>query len=164
MLVAGTARSLLGALPWYYAGYYFHRERLERFASRHGRRLTMTPQDVQTASDWFERYGASAVFFGRLIPTVRTVISVPAGINRMGLPRLPGAVGAGNGNAGPRFLAFAGSILQSQYDRVAGWLDPATWLVIGVIVVVLHLSGGDLRPAPQQAGREECGEANAPGR
>ena len=133
VLIAGTIGSLLGALPWYYAGYYFKLDRLKRLADRHGRWLTMTSDDVDTASSWFRRYGASAVFFGRLIPTVRTLISVPAGINRMGMMRFLAwsALGTVLWTA---FLTLAGYVLQSQYDRVAGWLDPVTQVVVAFLV------------------------------
>ena len=134
VLIAGTIGSLLGALPWYYAGYYFKLDRLKRLADRHGRWLTMTSDDVDTASSWFRRYGASAVFFGRLIPTVRTLISVPAGINRMGMVRFLAwsALGTVLWTA---FLTLAGYVLQFQYDLVAGWLDPVTQAVVAFLIL-----------------------------
>ncbi|MDY8110963.1 DedA family protein [Fulvimarina sp. 2208YS6-2-32] len=134
VLVAGTIGSLLGALPWYYAGYYFKLDRLKRLADRHGRWLTMTSDDVDTASSWFRRYGASAVFFGRLIPTVRTLISVPAGINRMGMVRFLAWSALGT-VIWTTFLTLAGYVLQSQYDLVAGWLDPVTQAVVAFLVL-----------------------------
>ena len=134
VLLAGTIGSLVGALPWYYAGYFFRKKRLKRIADHHGRWITMTSHDVDTASDWFDRYGAGAVFFGRLVPTVRTLISVPAGLARMSLPgflvwSLLGTV------IWTAFLTFAGYLLESQYDRVAAWLDPATKVVVGLLVL-----------------------------
>ena len=134
VLLSGTIGSLLGALPWYYAGYFFRRERVKRIADRHGRWLTMTSDDVDTASDWFDRYGASAVFFGRLIPTVRTLISVPAGIARMDLLRFLAWSTMGT-LIWTAFLTLAGYILESQYDRVAAWLDPVTKVVVAGLVL-----------------------------
>ena len=91
---------------------------------------------------------------------VRTLIAVPAGINKMGLPRFLAwsALGTAMWTA---FLAFAGSILQSQYDRVAGWLDPVTWVVIGVIVVVYIYRVVTFGRRLDSQNREVCGEANA---
>ena len=134
VLLSGTIGSLLGALPWYYAGYFFRRERVKRLADRHGRWLTMTSDDVDTASDWFDRYGASAVFFGRLIPTVRTLISVPAGIARMDLLRFLAWSTMGT-LIWTAFLTLAGYILESQYERVAAWLDPVTKVVVAGLVL-----------------------------
>lgn len=129
VLAAGTIGSILGALPWYWAGYHFRLNRLKRIADRHGRWLTMTAEDVDTASDWFGRYGASAVFFGRLIPTVRTLISVPAGIARMRLPAFLAWSSLGT-FLWTAALTLAGYVLESQYERVAAWLDPAAKLVV----------------------------------
>src|SRR5699024_11384782 len=61
--------------------------RLKRMAARYGRWFTITPDEVASASVWFQRYGAAAVFFGRMVPTIRTVISLPAGIVRMEIGR-----------------------------------------------------------------------------
>ena len=73
-------------------------------------------------------------FFGRLIPTVRTLISVPAGIARMNLLSFL-AWSTLRTIIWTAFLTFAGYILESQYDRVAAWLDPVTKVVIGLIVL-----------------------------
>ena len=134
VLLAGTAGSLLGALPWYYAGYYLRKDRLKRLADRHGRWLAMTSGDVETASKWFERFGTAAVFIGRLIPTVRTLISVPAGIARMKLPVFLAWSMLGT-LIWTAFLTLAGYILESQYERVAGWLDPVTKAVVGFLIL-----------------------------
>src|SRR5699024_8202967 len=83
VIAAGTLGSMSGALPWYALGWWFNEERLKRMAARYGRWFTITPDEVATASVWFHRYGPAAVFFGRMIPTIRTVISLPAGIVRM---------------------------------------------------------------------------------
>ena len=83
VMLAGTAGSLCGALFWYAVGRYAGENRLKRWASRHGRWLTLTPEDVDRADDWFDRHNAAAVFFGRLLPTIRTLISIPAGLFEM---------------------------------------------------------------------------------
>src|SRR5690606_7390065 len=115
VILAGTAGSVVGALPWYYAGLLFGKDRLKAIAARHGRWLTMTPADIDQASDWFARCGISAVSVGRLVPAVRTLLSVPAGIVRMRI--LPflffSTVGSLLWTA---FLAFAGYVLESQYE------------------------------------------------
>src|SRR4051794_21003899 len=112
VIVAGTAGSVAGALFWYHVGRRLGLDRLKRFASRHGRLLTLSPEDVDRAHGWFERHGAKAVFFGRLVPTVRTLISVPAGINGMPLPSFLtwSVLGTGLWTA---LLAGAGHLLQS---------------------------------------------------
>jgi membrane protein DedA with SNARE-associated domain len=133
VILAGTAGSLLGAVLWYYVGRRLGSERLKRLTARHGRWLTLSPDDVDRADDWFRRHGARAVFFGRLIPTVRTLISVPAGIAGMPLPRFLAwsVLGTGLWTA---LLAGAGYLLQSQYERVSDYLNPVSTVVVVLII------------------------------
>lgn len=84
---AGTLGSLVGTLPWYYLGKRLGHVGVRRFAARHARWLTMHPSDVDAASERFKRHGNASVLVGRLIPTVRTLISVPAGVANMPMGR-----------------------------------------------------------------------------
>jgi hypothetical protein len=72
-----------GAFFWYAIGRWIGEERLKRIADRYGRWLTLTRDDVAKADDWFDQHGHKAVLIGRVLPTVRTLISVPAGISEM---------------------------------------------------------------------------------
>ena len=83
-----TAGSLAGAIFWYWVGRRVTKEELCRWVEAHGVWLAMTPEDVHHAVGWFERRGRYAVFLGRLMPVVRTLISVPAGFTPEGLPVL----------------------------------------------------------------------------
>lgn len=133
VILAGTAGSVAGALPWYFAGMLFGRARIERLAARHGRWLTVAPSHVGTACAWFARHGAAAVFFGRLVPAIRTLISVPAGIVRM--PMLPFLAYSTIGSLiWTSLLALAGYLLQAQYTQVAHYVDPVSK---GVLLLVL---------------------------
>lgn len=85
VIIAGVVGSMLGALLWYYTGRLLGAERLQHRADRYGRWLTVSVGDVDAASGWFKRHGGVAVFLGRLVPAVRTLISVPAGIARIEL-------------------------------------------------------------------------------
>lgn len=133
--LAGSAGSLLGALFWYGIGRWLgEHERLKRFAEGHGRWLTLTPKEIDRARDWFERHGGKAVFLGRLVPAVRTFISVPAGVARMSLARvtLYSALGTVIWTA---LLAGAGFLLEDQYQRVAGWANPVSNAVVALLVI-----------------------------
>ncbi len=134
VLVAGTIGSLLGTLPWYVAGRCLTEQRLKRWAGRWGRWLTVSPGDIDHASDWFKRHGRAAVFFGRMVSAVRSVISVPAGIARMGLLAFLGWSAAGS-LLWVSLLVGLGYGLESQYARVQAWLDPVTTLIVAAIVV-----------------------------
>ena len=134
VIIAGSTGSLLGALLWYYIGRQIGAERLERWAAKHGRWLTLSPKEVEQSCAWFNRHGGKAVFIGRLIPAVRTLISVPAGIAGMPLGSflLYSAAGTILWTA---LLATAGYLLESQYDKVAHWMNPFSNVVIGLVVL-----------------------------
>ncbi|TRW96307.1 DedA family protein [Paracoccus sp. M683] len=136
-VLIGTLGSVLGTLMWYYVGMWFGTERLKRFAARYGRWLTVSPGDIDAAHDWFQRHGAMAVFFGRMIPAIRTLISVPAGLARMPLWKFLAYTVAGSA-IWTGLLTFAGLILHENYARVADYVDPLSKLVV-ITVVVIYL-------------------------
>ena len=134
VIAAGTAGSLLGALPWYYVGKWTGFERLRRWAARHGRWFTITPEELDRARAWFDRHGSKAVFLGRLVPTVRTLISIPAGVADMPLRRL--VVYSALGTAiWTSILALAGYLLEERYRAVDAYLNPVSNVVVGLILV-----------------------------
>ena len=146
VVAAGVAGSLLGALPWYYAGAWLGRERICRLAARHGRWLTMDEHDIGKAIAWFERHGALAVMAGRLVPAVRTLISVPAGL--AGMPLLPFLGWSALGTvAWTALLTASGYLLEAQYQVVGTYVDAASKIIIGLIVLTYLyrvLAGGRL--------------------
>lgn len=83
MIVAATVGALIGAVVLYGIGLYFDRERLESWVERYGKRIYLKIDDVHMADRWFDRFGPKLVFFGRFIPVVRSLISVPAGMSNM---------------------------------------------------------------------------------
>jgi len=135
VLVAGLLGSLAGTLPWYVAARALGLERLKWLADRFGRLATLNSADIDEANAWFTRYGRWAVLFGRLIPAIRTLISVPAGLVAMpfGLFLAVSAVGSLIWTA---FLTGLGYVLADNYERVEAWIDPATKLVVAILVLV----------------------------
>lgn len=83
VIMAATAGSVIGAMILYSAGLALDVEKLERFIDKRGRLLRITKKDLHRAERWFEKYGPWTVFFCRLIPLVRSLISVPAGMAHM---------------------------------------------------------------------------------
>ena len=137
VLVAGVAGSLAGAYLWYWIGLRIGRARVKRIAARHGRWLTLAPEDIDRAQGWFDRHGGLAVMIGRLIPTVRTSISVPAGVARMnwGVFCIFSAIGTAVWTA---VLTAAGYVLEDNYDAVSAWLNPVSTAVV-VLLVAAYL-------------------------
>lgn len=135
VIVAGTAGSVLGAVPLYYWGRRLGARRLEEFADRHGRWLTLSRRDLERARRWFERHGPAAVFFCRLVPGLRSLISLPAGVARMNfaLFMLWTTLGALLWTA---LLAGLGWFLGHNFRQVERWLDPFSWIVLGTIAVM----------------------------
>ena len=128
-VAAGTAGSVAGAWLWYWAGRRLGGARLKRLAARHGRWLTLSPAEIERAEAWFRRHGHVAVLLGRLVPAVRTLISVPAGIAGMGLA--PFLLYSAFGTVlWTGLLAGAGYVLEGQYDRVAAWMNPVSNVVV----------------------------------
>ena len=134
VVLAGTAGSIAGTLPWYWAGRRLGAARLKRLADRHGRWLTLSADDVEHAEGWFERHGTASVLFGRLIPAIRTMISAPAGVARMPLAKflLWSAIGTVVWSG---LLAALGYVLESRYDQVSEWLDPVTKAILAAFVL-----------------------------
>jgi membrane protein DedA with SNARE-associated domain len=134
VIIAGSIGSLLGALAWYYIGKSLGAEKLKRWSTKHGRWLTVSAGEIDVACAWFNRHGGKAVFIGRLIPAVRTLISIPAGI--AGMPLAPFLLYSLAGTVlWTALLAVAGYFLESQYDKVADWVNPVSNLFIGLIVL-----------------------------
>ena len=133
VVVAGTVGTLLGALIWYYIGLRLGLKRLKTLARKHGRWLTLDEDSIDYASDWFRRHGRMALVIGHLIPAVRTLISVPAGVNRMGLVAFLAASAAGT-VLWTALLAGAGYLLESQYQRVESYANLVTNIVLGLML------------------------------
>lgn len=133
VLLAGTAGSVAGALPWYYAARVYGCERLKRLAGKHARWLTVTPDDIDTALAAFRKHGKKAVLFGRLVPAVRTLISVPAGLGNMSLGQflLYSSIGS---LAWTGLLTAAGFMLENKYEEVSKYVDPVSKTVLGAML------------------------------
>ena len=148
VILSGTIGSLLGVIPWYYAGHYLGERRMKRLAARQGRWLTLSPDDVDKANGWFRRKGARAVLFGRLVPTVRTLISVPAGVAHMSMPTflVYSAIGGAIWTA---FLAIVGYLLGQNYAAIEGYVGPVSNAIIAAIVVFYIYRVITFDPGPQ---------------
>lgn len=133
VMLAGLAGSLLGALPWYAAGWFIGAKGMKALAGRFGRIMTIEPRDVDYAVAWFEKHGVKAVFFGRLVPQVRTLISVPAGIVRMNFTvfLIYSALGSLIWLA---LLTGGGYLLEANYTRIADYIDPISKAVLALFV------------------------------
>ena len=135
VIAAGTFGALIGAWFWYEIGRHLGKERLKNWAARHGRWFGVHPHDFDRTEDWFRRNGNSAVFIGRMVPGIRTLISVPAGIVHMPRLRFLGWSALGS-LTWCSALAFAGYLLGTQYQLVEKLLNPASTAIMIVLVLI----------------------------
>jgi membrane protein DedA with SNARE-associated domain len=134
-VISGTAGAMLGNIVWYLAARALGHDRLKPFIHRHGRWLTISWRDVERAHGWFERHGFALVMLGRLIPTIRSVISIPAGLLDMRFRNFFIASTIGTA-AWTLFLASAGYKLREKFTEVGEYIGPvSSAVVIGVVVL-----------------------------
>jgi membrane protein DedA with SNARE-associated domain len=134
VIAAGTAGAMLGNVLWYLAARALGVHRLEPFIRRHGKWLTISWPDVQRAEVWFRRNGIFFVFLGRLLPTVRSLVSIPAGLLRMRFKSF--LMASTLGTAGwTTLLAGAGYKLGENIEEIEQYIGPASNAVLAVLVI-----------------------------
>jgi uncharacterized membrane protein YdjX (TVP38/TMEM64 family) len=138
VIIAGVGGTILGAFPWYYIGRVISEERLEYLADKYGKWISVSAKDIQKANTWFNKHGGKAVFFCRLVPGVRTLISLPAGINNM--PLIPFTLYSTLGTTiWVSFLTFLGYKLGDNYELVDEYLGPVSKIVLAILVIFFIL-------------------------
>ena len=83
LIISGLIGTVVGALPWYFLGKLLNEKKLSNFIDGKGKFIGISTKDLDKSKLWFDKYGVMLVFWGRLIPGIRTLISVPAGIELM---------------------------------------------------------------------------------
>ncbi|MEV8443972.1 DedA family protein [Actinosynnema sp. NPDC051121] len=128
-----TGGSVAGALVLYYLGALLGRDRIRAIA----RRLPLVKvSDVDRTEEWFARHGRATVFFGRMVPIFRSLISIPAGVERMPLPGFLLLTAAGSliWNSA---LIVAGYALGANYHLVDQYVGIVSKVVLGLVVVAV---------------------------
>lgn len=132
----GMIGSLLGALFFYGLGKWLGEERVRRLIAKIGKYLMITVDDFDRAVEWFDRFGNFVIFFGRMVPIVRSLISIPAGMASMNIPQFLFYTVLGT-SLWNLVLAFAGRLLGENWGRVSDWIGVYQNVVIVVVVVVV---------------------------
>ena len=139
VVLAGLIGTVIGALPWYAIGRLVNEERLEQWLAKNGRWIGINPQELARSRKWFNKYGVSLVFWGRLIPGIRTLISVPAGVELM--PITPFLIWTTSGSLiWSLFLTITGFYLGDSYANIEKWISPIA--SIFKIIIVFIISAG----------------------
>ena len=132
-VVAATVGSLLGALVLYWVGYALGPDRSRSFVHKYGRWAMISEDDLDKAQAWFDDHGRAAVFFGRLAPLVRSLISLPAGVARMSLVPfvIYTTLGSGLWNG---VLIGGGWLLGDNWELVSGYQKYFGYAVVAILV------------------------------
>lgn len=156
VVVAGLSGTLLGAWLWYGVGRWIKEERLERLLAHHGRWVGISPNDLARSRRWFQRHGHAVVFWGRIMPGVRTLVSVPAGLELM--PQLPFLLWSAAGSLiWILFLTLAGMTLGEHYEQAAAWIAPFAHGIQGVLVLAMLVVAARMAWLLLRAGRKRRG-------
>jgi membrane protein DedA with SNARE-associated domain len=133
VVASGTAGAMLGNIVWYLAARALGVGRMEQIIRRHGRWVTMTWPEVERAQVWFRRNGVFFVFLGRLLPTVRSLVSIPAGLLKMRFKTffIASTIGTLGWTA---LLATAGFKLRENFSEVDQYVGTASNAIIAVLV------------------------------
>ena len=158
VLLSGTLGAWAGAMILYYIGYRLGREPLEHWLCRYGKYLFISPQDLDKTLDLFQRHGNLTVFVARLIPGARSLISIPAGVNRMPLGSFVVLTILGT-IVWNVTLISAGSYLGQNWQSVLGFIDTyenVLWAVLGVLLLIFLIRKFQQRG---QIGTQGCEES-----
>ena len=134
VIASGTSGAMLGNTVWYLAARALGIIRFKPFIERYGRWLTMDWREVERAERWFRRNGTFFVFMGRMLPTVRSLVSVPAGLLKMRFRTF--LIASTLGTAGwTTMLAFAGYKLRENFAEIDSWLGPISNAILVTLVL-----------------------------
>lgn len=138
VIVAGVFGTFVGALFWYLAGYFLGATKLKTLVTRYGKPLGIKIADIEGAERWFEKYEAPVILFGRLIPLVRTFISIPAGFVRMRLPLFSFLTVIGSG-VWVGILSFAGFLLGDRWESAVPYFERYQLALEVLILIAIAL-------------------------
>ncbi len=136
VIISSTIGSLLGAGILYGLGKLLNKEHLIRIVkSKYGKLLRVKPQDIEAADRWFDTKGSITVLICRCVPIVRSLISIPAGMSDMPLPKffLYTAVGSAIWNT---LLVCVGAFAGDKKDEILALIDNISHIILLLLIVV----------------------------
>ncbi len=149
LLLAGTCGTTIGNYVWYLIGWKLGFTRLKPLIDRFGRWATLEWRDVEALNRLFARRGDAIVFIFRFMPALRTMVSLPAGLFRMGHIRflLWTAAGALIWNV---ILAYAGYVLGANFKEIDKYIGPAATVTVALAVIFYLYRLITWRPSTQE--------------
>jgi len=135
LVFSGLFGTVVGSMPWYYLGKLVNEKKLSNFLDKRGKYIGITSNDLAKSKSWFDKYGVSLVFWGRLVPGIRTLISVPAGMELMPLRKflIWTTLGSLIWNV---ILSYAGFVFGENYQIIETYLDQIKYIVKPILVLI----------------------------
>jgi membrane protein DedA with SNARE-associated domain len=132
-VIASTLGSVLGALFLYFLSYKLGQKRVFAFADKYGKFLGLSKGDIKKSIVWFHKHGGKLVFFGRIIPTIRSVVSIPAGLAQMDLKKFIfyTALGSAIWNG---VLIWIGMILGERWHEIQKYTKTLEYIVWALLI------------------------------
>jgi membrane protein DedA with SNARE-associated domain len=135
VIVAATLGSVIGAVALYGLSAWLGERRVRSVVERYGAYLRLTSHDLDRANDWFDRYDSAAVAIGRLVPVIRSLVSIPAGLRRMPLGRFLLFTSAGSA-VWNSVLIGLGWLLGDNWEKVEEYSSYVQYAVLVALAVV----------------------------
>ena len=132
----GLLGTIAGSLPWYYLGRLVNEKRLSIFLDKRGKYIGITPDDLARSKRWFDKYGVSLVFWGRLVPGIRTLISIPAGMEIMPLKKFLIWTTLGS-LIWVTLLSYAGYLFGENYLIIETYIDQIKYILKPILILIL---------------------------
>ncbi|WP_271005561.1 DedA family protein [Listeria seeligeri] len=141
VIIVATLGSVVGAILLYKVASYFGKERLTKIVLKYGRILRLKESDIERAENFFLKYGSWAVFLCRMIPLIRSLISIPAGMTQMKMSRFLVLTTAGS-LLWNTVLIGLGAFLSESWNEIVVFMDSFSTIIYGIIAVIVVVGLG----------------------
>ncbi|MBC1480892.1 DedA family protein [Listeria seeligeri] len=136
VIIVATLGSVVGAILLYKVASYFGKEQLSKIVLKHGRILRLKESDIERAENFFLKYGSWAVFLCRMIPLIRSLISIPAGMTKMKMSRFLVLTTAGS-LLWNTVLIGLGAFLGESWNEIVVFMDSFSTIIYSIIAVIV---------------------------
>ncbi|EAF8335645.1 DedA family protein [Listeria monocytogenes] len=141
VIIVATLGSVVGAILLYKVASYFGKERLTKIVLKYGRILRLKESDIERAESFFLKYGSWAVFLCRMIPLIRSLISIPAGMTKMKMSRFLILTTAGS-LLWNTVLIGLGAVLGGSWNEIVVFMDSFSTIIYSVIAILVVVGLG----------------------
>ncbi|MBC2012810.1 DedA family protein [Listeria marthii] len=141
VIIVATLGSVVGAILLYKVASYFGKERLTKIVLKYGRILRLKESDIERAESFFLKYGSWAVFLCRMIPLIRSLISIPAGMTKMKMSRFLILTTAGS-LLWNTVLIGLGALLGESWSEIVIFMDSFSTIIYSIIAILVVIGLG----------------------